>query len=54
MSNGEGSPLLQEYMRTHPISPNDSFRLIFEQYSGMERGGKVLEEIKRRLGMARQ
>jgi hypothetical protein len=50
MSNGQGSPLLQEYMRTHPVSPNDSFKLIFERYSGMERGGKVLEEIKRRLG----
>lgn len=50
MLNGKGSPLLQEYMRTHPVSPNDSFKLIFEQYRGMELGGMVMQEIQRRLG----
>lgn len=43
------SPLIEEYMAKNPLKADDPFKLIFEKYTGRERGSKVLGEIKRQL-----
>lgn len=43
------SPLLAEYMATHPLPPDDPFKLLYERYSGIELGEKVMALIKARL-----
>lgn len=43
------SRLLADYMAKHPEQLNNPFKEIFENYSGKDRGAKIIKEIKRKI-----